>query len=187
MRRPYRWVPTGPLEVVDERVHLLIRRRPVESALLVLDVTVERRDRQIAQAGHLKPLPAPVVDRRSAPSSRASRRAVVPVGPVPCRASIVATATCTNCSKPVHSARVRARGAGMESWTKAGSSWSGNWVLHIAGLGSASAAETATRDGTHRSHAGQWPGEPRPNPARCRQSCRKWTQGSLVGIKERGR
>ena len=47
----------GPLEVVDERVHLLIQRPPVEFALLVLDVAVGRRDRRIDQVGHLNLLP----------------------------------------------------------------------------------------------------------------------------------
>src|SRR5580765_7506868 len=34
-------------------MHLLIRRRPVELALVVLDVSVERGDRRIDQPGHI--------------------------------------------------------------------------------------------------------------------------------------
>src|SRR5437773_2129039 len=41
-----------PLEVVDERVYLLVRLGPVELALRVLDVAVERRDRRVDQLGH---------------------------------------------------------------------------------------------------------------------------------------
>ena len=77
----------GPLEVVDERVHLLIRLRPAEFALLVLDVAVERRDRRIDQPGHPKPPPALVAERESA-LIQASRRAVIPVGPMPCSCAI---------------------------------------------------------------------------------------------------
>src|SRR5262249_44081567 len=42
----------GTHEVVDELVHLLVRRRPVEPALPVLDIAVERGDRGVDQSGH---------------------------------------------------------------------------------------------------------------------------------------
>ena len=38
-----------PLEVVDEGVHLLVGRGPVEVAVVVRDVAVERRDRRVDQ------------------------------------------------------------------------------------------------------------------------------------------
>src|SRR6476619_8082760 len=41
-----------PLEVVEEGVHLLVRPRPVELAVLVLDVAVERGERRVDQLGH---------------------------------------------------------------------------------------------------------------------------------------
>ena len=41
-----------PLEVVDERVHFLVRRRPIELAVLVRDVAVQRRDRGVDQLRH---------------------------------------------------------------------------------------------------------------------------------------
>jgi hypothetical protein len=44
-----------PLQVGDERVHLVVRLRPTESALLVLDVAVERRYRRVDQLGHDAP------------------------------------------------------------------------------------------------------------------------------------
>ena len=44
--------PDRPLEVVDERVHLLVRLAPVELAVLVRDVAVERGDRRVDQLGH---------------------------------------------------------------------------------------------------------------------------------------
>src|SRR5215210_3678336 len=44
-----------PLEVVDEGVHLLVRRSPVEVAVLVRYVAVERRDRQVDKLGHCEP------------------------------------------------------------------------------------------------------------------------------------
>jgi len=40
-----------PLEVVDEGVHLLVRLSPVEVAVLVGDVAVQRRDRRVDQLG----------------------------------------------------------------------------------------------------------------------------------------
>jgi hypothetical protein len=50
-----------PLEVVDERVHFLVRRRPIEPALRVLDVAVERRDHRVDQLGHgTRPVTRPV-------------------------------------------------------------------------------------------------------------------------------
>lgn len=53
------------LELVDESMHLIIRRRPVERALLVLDVAVKRRDWRIDQLDHVnsvqgRPSPAAV-------------------------------------------------------------------------------------------------------------------------------
>ena len=47
-----------PLEVVDEGVHLLVRLSPVEVAVLVRDVAVERRDRRVDQLGHGERLPS---------------------------------------------------------------------------------------------------------------------------------
>ena len=44
-----------PLEVVDEAVHLLVRRGPVEVAVVVRDVAVERRERRVDQLGHAEP------------------------------------------------------------------------------------------------------------------------------------
>jgi hypothetical protein len=41
------------------------------------------------------------------------------------------------------------------------SSWFGNWVLQITGQGSVIGAETAIRDGTHRSRGYEKPGGPR--------------------------
>ncbi len=43
------------LEVVDEGVHLLVRRRPVEVAVLVGHVAVERRDRRVDELRHGEP------------------------------------------------------------------------------------------------------------------------------------
>ena len=42
----------GPFEVVDERVHLLVRGSPLEAALRVGHVAVERGDRGVDQLGH---------------------------------------------------------------------------------------------------------------------------------------
>ena len=44
--------PDRPLQIVDERVQLLVRCQPVELPLLVGDVAVERCDRGIDQARH---------------------------------------------------------------------------------------------------------------------------------------
>ena len=44
--------PDRPLVVVDERVDLVVGRRPVEVAVLVGDVAVERGDRRVDQLGH---------------------------------------------------------------------------------------------------------------------------------------
>jgi hypothetical protein len=107
----------GPLEVVDERVHLLIRCRPVEVALLVLDVAVERCDRRIDQAGHLKRPPARAAERESA-LIEASRRPVIPVGPLPCSVSISDSGTCADRPRCVYPARARARRGGVESFGK---------------------------------------------------------------------
>jgi hypothetical protein len=41
------------LEVVDEPVDFLVRLRPVEVAVLVGDIAVERGDRRIDQLGHV--------------------------------------------------------------------------------------------------------------------------------------
>ena len=41
-----------PLEVVDERVHLLVRHAPVELALLICDIAVERCDGEVDQLAH---------------------------------------------------------------------------------------------------------------------------------------
>jgi len=41
------------LEIVDERVHLLVRRSPVEVAVLVRRVSVEGGDRRVDQLGHV--------------------------------------------------------------------------------------------------------------------------------------
>src|SRR6266851_5136822 len=41
-----------PLEVVDEGMDLLVRRSPIEVAVLVRNVAVERGDRRIDQPGH---------------------------------------------------------------------------------------------------------------------------------------
>src|SRR6185437_12928730 len=60
-----------PLQVVDEEVHLLARSRPVEVAVLVRDVTVERRQRRIDQLGHglprLRPARLALLDAFSLP------------------------------------------------------------------------------------------------------------------------
>ena len=45
-----------PLEVVDEGVHLGVRLGPVEAAVLVGDVPVERGDRRVDQLGHDEPI-----------------------------------------------------------------------------------------------------------------------------------
>ena len=44
-----------PLEVVDEGVHLRVRCRPVEAALLVLDEAVERGERRVDELAHELP------------------------------------------------------------------------------------------------------------------------------------
>src|SRR5450830_703964 len=44
IRRPYEVGADRPLEVVDEAVHLLVRHTPVEAAVLVGDMAVERHD-----------------------------------------------------------------------------------------------------------------------------------------------
>jgi len=44
-----------PLEVIDEGMHLLVRRSPVEVAVLVRYVAVERDDRRVDQLGHGEP------------------------------------------------------------------------------------------------------------------------------------
>jgi hypothetical protein len=40
-------------EVVDKGVYLLVGRGPVELAVLVGDIAVERRDRRVDQLGHV--------------------------------------------------------------------------------------------------------------------------------------
>jgi hypothetical protein len=44
-----------PLEVIDERMHLGIGGRPLETAALILDISVEGRDRRVDQLGHAVP------------------------------------------------------------------------------------------------------------------------------------
>src|ERR671911_884948 len=44
-----------PLEVVDEGVHLVVGHSPVEPAVVVLDVAIERCDRRVDQLGHGEP------------------------------------------------------------------------------------------------------------------------------------
>ena len=66
------------LEVVDEGMHLLIRRRPIELALAVLDVPIERCKGRIDQFGHVKCTPCLSRDnhphRRCVPITKVSRR-----------------------------------------------------------------------------------------------------------------
>ena len=47
--------PDPALEVVDEGVHLLVRRSPIEAAALVCHVAVERSDRRVDQLNHGEP------------------------------------------------------------------------------------------------------------------------------------
>jgi hypothetical protein len=42
-------------QIVDERVHLLVRRRPLEAAGRILDKSVQRCDRGVHQLGHVVP------------------------------------------------------------------------------------------------------------------------------------
>src|SRR3989442_7036360 len=63
----------APLEVVDEGVDLLVRRSPVEVAVLVRDVAVERCDRRIDQPGHVELPLAHGNDCREPPTSPRKR------------------------------------------------------------------------------------------------------------------
>ena len=44
-----------PIEVVDEAMHFLVRNGPVEVAILVRYITIERRNRRVDQPGHGEP------------------------------------------------------------------------------------------------------------------------------------
>src|SRR5207247_3372724 len=68
-----------PLELVDEGVHLLIRRGPVEVAVLVRHVAVERRDRRVAQLGHGEPPSRTLIASRN---QHKKHRYVPPIQPV---------------------------------------------------------------------------------------------------------
>ena len=71
-----------PLEVVDEGMHLLVRRSPVEVAVLVRDVAVERRDRRVDQLRHCGRWPVSVLATvsRMAAACLTSGRSAPPAG-----------------------------------------------------------------------------------------------------------
>src|SRR5437588_3789902 len=71
-----------PLEVIDKGMHLVVGCRPIELAVLILDIPVERGDRRIDQLGHATT--TALIRGTISPVHAGQRRAATAVGPMPC-------------------------------------------------------------------------------------------------------